>query len=175
MDDAVDTYELALGVLAGTTTTLATLLEPLPPDAWAWPPAPGEWSPHEVLAHLLHVETAVIPVRVHRMIEMDGAPLAGASPSEITAPSKEMLAAWRAAREQNLDFLRTLTPTQLARGGEHPRYGRISAREHIIEWAYHDLEHLRQLQATLEARLYPAIGGFRALYPPPYPVTNPSP
>lgn len=83
-----------------------------------------------------------------------------------------MLAAWRAAREANLAFLRTLTPAQLARGGEHPRYGHITAREHITEWAYHDLEHLRQLQATLEARLYPAIGGFRALYPAPYPAAE---
>lgn len=177
VEETVDTYALALGVFASTPAALAALLESLPPQDWAWSPAPGEWSPHEVLAHLLHIETAVIPVRVRRMLEEDGAPLAPAEPP-IASPHlptpAEMLAAWQSARAENLAFLRTLTPTQLDRSGEHPRYGRISAREHITEWAYHDLEHLRQLQAIVEARLHPAIGVFRALYPPPYPTSEPA-
>lgn len=176
MAQTVDTYQLALGVLASTPAVLAALLEPLSPDDWAWSPAPGEWSAHDVLAHLLHIETAVIPARVRQMLEEDGAPLASAQPPNAEAQPKtpaEMLAAWRSARAENLAFLRTLTPTQLAQAGVHPRYGRISAREHIIEWGYHDLEHLRQLQATVEARLYPAIGAFRALFPPPYPTDEP--
>lgn len=177
MEEPVDTYALALGVLAGTPAALAALLESVPPHDRTWSPAPGEWSPQEVLAHLLHVETAVIPVRVRRMLEADGAPLATAEPASAspqpTTPA-ELLAAWQSARAENLAFLRTLTPTQLDRSGEHPRYGRITAREHITEWAYHDLEHLRQLYAIVEARLYPDIGGFRALYPPPFPPSEPA-
>jgi DinB family protein len=171
MDKSPDLYDVALGVLAGTPAALAAVLEPLPPSLWAWSPAAGEWSPQAILSHLLHIETAVIPVRVRRMLEEDGAPFASATPADEAETSQapaQMLADWQAAREANLVFLRMLTREQLARGGEHPRYGPISAREHIIEWAYHDLEHLRQLQATIEARLYPAIGGFRELYPPPY-------
>lgn len=168
--EAAGVYDLALSMLAATPASLAALLAPLAPSVWAWSPAPGEWSPRETLTHLLHIETAVIPVRIRQMIAQEGALLA--TPAE-TAPAmtpEETLAAWQVARAQNLAFLRTLTPTQLARSGEHPRHGRISAREHIIEWAYHDLDHVRQLQATIEARLYPAIGGFRALYPPPFPA-----
>ncbi len=166
-----DAYQLALGVLASTPAALAAVLEPLTADDWTWSPAPGEWSPREVTVHLLHIETGVIPVRVRRMLEEDGAPLASAAAAgeavQRMTPT-ELLAAWRSARAENVAFLRTLTPAQLARTGEHRQYGRISAREHIIEWAYHDLEHVRQLQATVEARLYPGIGGFRALYAPPY-------
>lgn len=173
----VDTYELALGVLASTPAALVALVEPLPAEVWMWSPAPGEWSPRDVLEHLLHVETAVIPVRVRGMLAEDGAPLASPKPASPPAQSTspvEMLAAWQSARAENLAFLRTLEPEQLAQTGQHPRYGRISAREHIIEWAYHDLEHVRQLHATIEARLYPAIGGFQALYPPPYSVREPA-
>lgn len=175
--NTVSTYELALGVLASTPAALVAGVEPLPPEVWTWPPAVGEWSPREVLAHLLHIETAVIPVRVRRMLEADGAMLPGPEPASASAQPTtptEMLSAWRSARAVNLAFLRTLTPAQLAQTGQHPRYGRISVREHSIEWAYHDLEHLRQLHATIEARLYPAIGSFRALYPPPYPLSEPA-
>lgn len=168
MEYRSEMYDLALGVLASTPTSLIALLEPLPPDIWTWSPVPGEWSPQQTLAHMLHVETEVIPVRVRRMIEQDGAPLASAGPAAAPMTPAETLSAWQAAREQNLTFLRTLAPTQLERSGEHPRYGRITAREHIVEWAYHDLDHLGQMQTTIEAWLYPGIGGFRALYNPPF-------
>lgn len=177
MEEPVDTYALALDVLASTPAALAALLTSLPPRDWTWSPASGEWSPQGVLTHLLHIETSVIPVRVRRMLEANGATLATPEPSSAAShPTTlpELLAAWQSARAETLTFLRTLTPTQLAQTGEHPRYGRISAREHIVEWAYHDLDHLRQLQATIEARLHPAIGGFRALYPPPYPADAPA-
>ncbi len=174
MPETTDLYELALGVLAGTSASLVALLAPLTPDVWEWSPAPGEWTPYEALAHMLHVETAVIPARVRQMIAEDGAALV--NPPEPAAPGtpEETLQAWQEARAANLTLLRGLTSVELARSGIHPRYGRLSAREHIIEWAYHDLEHLRQLQATIEAYLYPDIGGFRALYHPPYP-TNAQP
>ena len=168
--DTTDAYTLALDVLASTPAVLSAFLESLPADVRAWSPAPGEWSPREIVAHMLHIEKAVIPARVRAMVETDGVALSGAPTAETTGTPAEMLAAWRTARAENLAFLRALTPEQLAHSGEHPTYGRISAREHIIEWAYHDLEHMRQLQATLEARLYPAIGGFRALYSAPYPT-----
>jgi hypothetical protein len=165
-----DTYALALGVLASTPASLFSLLDSLPPGVWAWSPAPEEWTPREVLAHMLRIETAVIPARVRAMVETDGVAFSSAPAAETSATPAEMLAAWRAARAENLAFLRALTPEQLAHSGQHPTYGRITAREHIVEWAYHDLEHVRQLQATLEARFYPAIGGFRALYSAPYPT-----
>lgn len=172
MPEDVDRYTVALGVLAATPAALTALLEPLPAALWDWSPAPGEWTPHQTLTHMLNVETNIIPVRVRAMLAEDGAPIPRAAAEAPAAPPAETLRAWRAAREENLVFLRGLTPEQLARGGQHRQYGRITAREHIIEWAYHDLDHLRALQATVEARLYPEIGGFQALYPAPFPASE---
>jgi hypothetical protein len=169
MPETTKPYELALDVFAATPGSLSALLEPLAPAVWEWSPAPGEWTPYETLAHMLHVETAVIPVRVRQMLVEDGAALVVPPESAAPASPEETLRAWREAREASLAFLRAITPAQLDRSGIHPRFGRITAREHIIEWAYHDLEHLRQLQATIEAYLYPSIGGFRTLYTSPYP------
>ena len=46
-------------------------------------------------------------------------------------------------------------------------YGPISVREHVVEWADHDLDHLRQILGALQSGLYPDIGAFQALYPKP--------
>src|SRR5665647_2739531 len=59
---------------------------------------------------------------------------------------------------------------KLERASVSPRFGRITAREQIDEWAYHDLDHLRQVLAAIETDLYPRIGGYRRLYPPPFPA-----
>lgn len=170
---ALDTYALALTTLAATPTSLTALLTGLSADLWTWSPAPGEWSLSETLAHMLDVETIIIPVRVRAMLANDGAAMP--TPVEVAAKPatpEETLRAWQAARAANLDFLRTFAPDQLGRAGIHPRLGRITAREHIVEWAYHDLEHLRQMQATIEAALYPDIGGFHGLYSPPFPAAK---
>jgi hypothetical protein len=39
--------------------------------------------------------------------------------------------------------------------------------DHVAEWAYHDLDHLRQILSVLSADLYPHIGPFQALYATP--------
>lgn len=172
MPEDVDRYAVALGVLAATPAALTALLEPLPAALWDFSPAPGEWTPSQTLTHMLSVETIIIPVRVRAMLAEDGAPMLRPAAEAPAAPPAETLRAWRAARAENLTFLRGLTPEQLARAGLHRHYGSITAREHIIEWAYHDLDHLRALQATIEACLYPEIGGFRALYPQPFPASE---
>ena len=38
---------------------------------------------------------------------------------------------------------------------------------YVAEWAYHDLDHLRQILSVLATDLYPHIGPFQALYAPP--------
>lgn len=169
MSANIDRYAVALDVFAATPQHLSSLLEPLPATLWDWAPAAGEWSLSQTLTHMLNVETAVIPVRIRAMLAEDSAPMPRSEPAAPAMTPAETLSAWRAARERNLDFLRSLTPEQLARSGIHPLYGPITAREHIIEWAYHDLDHLRQLQATVEASIYPEIGGFQTLYPIPFP------
>lgn len=83
-------------------------------------------------------------------------------------PVEVSLERWRALRRETLAWLASLDRSQLGRIGIHRRYGRISVEEHVAEWAYHDLEHLRQIAAAVEADLYPGIGGWRALYLPPY-------
>lgn len=66
-----------------------------------------------------------------------------------------------------MDWLRTLSPEQLTHASVHPRHGRVTLEENVVEWAYHDLDHLRQILGALAADLYPHMGAWQGLYTPP--------
>jgi xanthine/CO dehydrogenase XdhC/CoxF family maturation factor len=160
-------YEQALNVLAATPTVLPAIVAATPEEVLTREPAPGAWSPLRTLGHMLYVENVIIAPRVRLMLEQDD-PVYPPGPreSEDRGPDA-ILADWLAARERHLALLRTLTPDQRQRAGRHHRYGRITVEEHVIEWAYHDLDHLRQLLAALQVQLHPGIGAFKAIYPLP--------
>lgn len=149
-------YEQALDLMESTPTVLGAIVAAVSPAALERRPSEDAWSTRQVLAHLLHVETRVIGERIRQMLREDNPLLGPVPPQEAPDDPRAILDEWRAARAENLRLLRGLTSEQLARTGSHPRYGRVTVREHAVEWAYHDLDHLRQILAA-----------FQALYPPP--------
>lgn len=164
----VGTYAQSLGVLGAMPLALGSLVAALPREVLGHRPSADGWSPLEVLDHLRHVEDAVIGARIRLMLQEDHPLLEPAPPPGPPADDPAaVLAAWKAARAANLDLLRGLTEEQLQRVGTHRRYGDITVREHVVEWAYHDLDHLRQILAAFQTEMYPAIGSFQALYPQP--------
>ncbi len=162
----MDTYREALDLMAATPAALQAVVT-LPAETLERKPGPESWSIQEVMKHMLHVETAVIGERVRLMLREHEPLLQPAPPSSQPESAREMLTKWLKARAENLALLRTLTPEQLGRTGRHPRYGTVAVREHVVEWAYHDLDHLRQILAALQVELYPDIGVFQSLYPKP--------
>lgn len=94
------------------------------------------------------------------------------APAPAPATPSVSLSEWRRERGNTLAWLPVLGPAELERAGLSPRFGRITAREQIDEWAYHDLDHLRQLLAAIETHLYSRIGGYQRLYPPPFPAAS---
>jgi uncharacterized damage-inducible protein DinB len=164
---AAITFERALDVLTGTPAVLAAIVSNLPASAHDQRPAEGAWSPREVLQHLLHAETKIMAPRIRRAAQQDNLELDEGPPVEPAGGVREMSNAWADARSANLAMLRTLTLEQRAHVLHHPRFGAISLDTYITEWAYHDLDHLRQILAVLSADLYPHIGPFQQLYTPP--------
>jgi hypothetical protein len=160
-------FERALDVLAGTPPVLAAVMINLPRSAQDERPRADAWSPREVLAHLLHAETATMGPRVQRAAEADDLPVLDAPPPPPPGDPRQMSNDWADARHANLAWLRQLTPVQRAHSVQHPRFGRITVDTYVAEWAYHDLDHLRQILAVLAADLYPHIGPFQELYAPP--------
>jgi hypothetical protein len=121
-----------------------------------------------MLHHMRRAETEVLRRRVRLMLDRDDPrfPGAVANPPEQTAAGEEV-AIWQQARAENLDMLRGLTPEQLDRRGRHDRWGPINVREQVTGWAYHDLDHLRQLAEMIQGELHGGIGGYQGLYPRP--------
>jgi hypothetical protein len=160
-------FERALDVLAGTPAVLSAVVTNLPRSAADERPAEGAWSPREVLAHLLHAETLGMGPRVKRLAEQDNLAYEPGPPQAAPGDPRQMSNEWADARAANLEWLRTLTPEQRTHVVQHPKYGPISLDTYVAEWAYHDLDHLRQILAVLSADLYPHIGPFQSLYSPP--------
>ena len=158
----------ALATMAAMLTALDAVVRSGPADFLERRPAPAEWSPREVLGHLLYVER-LLRDRVAAMVaDAPDNPMPKGAPAPAPAAPSVSLAEWSRERGETLAWLPTLGPTELERASVSPSFGRITAREQIDEWAYHDLDHLRQLLAAIETDLYPRIGGYRRLYPPPF-------
>ena len=130
-------------------------------------PEAEEWSPRQVLAHLLFAEREIMRPRLERVAQQDGLLVQPSASAPPPGEAASMLQAWTAARSSNLGWLRVLTPEQRAHASLHPRYGRVTLEEHVVEWAYHDLDHLRQILGVLAADLYPHMGAWQSLYAPP--------
>lgn len=164
-----DAHLLARSVLEASPDTLRSLLRAMPADSAGERPVEDEWSGLEVMRHLLGVEE-LLRQRVEAIVAGNGGPIARLDiPQQPTQPSLPVaLAAWSDRRQQNLAWLAGLDLEQRQRTGVLPQLGPISADEQVCEWAYHDLEHLRQLMAVLEHRLHPGMGPFRSVYRRPF-------
>jgi hypothetical protein len=138
------------------------------------PPPERTWSVREVAAHLLNVETIVFRERIRRIIEEERPTFRTINPSgELTASGllqesgllswtgSELAAALRAMRNESLAWVATLPGAGLERTGEHDRAGTISGWDIARYWGFHDLVHVRQAMAVLQAGLAPRLGNTR--------------
>ncbi|MSQ36311.1 MAG: DinB family protein [Dehalococcoidia bacterium] len=146
----VGTIEL----LTATLAVLAALLAGLPSAAVEMRDA-GGWSPRDLVAHLTD-RGRIQRARVERLIAAPGATIEDSDEHATLAasglrsrPLAELLATF--ARERAVDVQRyaTLSPERLADAGVHSAAGAITAAQLIHQAAYHDLQHVRQIAATL--------------------------
>jgi len=118
-------------------------------------PARGEWSPTEVLGHLLDAEVT-LAFRLRKLAAEPGGPIAAWDQEKWTeglrhrrADPRGLLAAYASLRAENVAQWRRLTPTQRRAAGRHPEYGRLRIDQILDHWAEHDLNHLAQIRAAL--------------------------
>jgi hypothetical protein len=137
-------------ILAATPPEIATLIEALGPARGFQAPAPGKWSPGEIVAHLADCEL-VFGFRLRQTLAEDTPVIQpfdqdkwAKSYHGITPP--EALQAFKAFREWNLVLLEDLPPVARSRKVTHPERGTMTFQTIVETMAGHDLNHLGQLR-----------------------------
>ena len=144
-------------VLRATLTEIERSTAGVSAEVLSRSPAPGEWSPWEVVAHLADNEMAW-GVRVRMVITQDRPILVGYDQEAWTArfgglepDPHETLQRWELLRRANLRLYESLSPEEWQRIGLHQERGEQSVRDIVDLLAGHDVVHIDQLRRGLEA------------------------
>jgi uncharacterized damage-inducible protein DinB len=136
---------LLLQSLAATPIQLAKALEK---KGDGWEATSGEWSPEQVLAHLIDVEVRYLG-RLHRVSLEQDPRLALIQPDEsahdLQAGRDGLLRRFEAARAETLDFVKELAPAVWQRTAIHPTWGRVTFQTLVQNLIEHDRQHLIQI------------------------------
>jgi hypothetical protein len=141
-------------------------LSQLTPDAIAQVTAPGEWSVHQIVAHVRDTEQHVFLERLERIISEPHPSVANFSQDEwnrehysAAEPFAMIVSEFRAARRKFVTLLRKTSNDDWDNWAAHPEYGKIS-----LEWLashnyQHTLDHLAQVAALRDKALLKALNG----------------
>jgi FMN phosphatase YigB (HAD superfamily) len=151
--DAARRPSSVLARLHGQLGTLLTLLGCLAPDAWSRQPAPGEWSPTEIVCHLRDIDREVHSPRIHLVLSADS-PFLPAVDTDPWARERgyarqsgpDALAALTEHRMQTLRTLESIPPEAWERPARHALLGPTTLAEVALIAADHELLHLKNIR-----------------------------
>jgi hypothetical protein len=160
-------------LLAASATTVVAELLALGDEA-GWRPEPGEWSANECVGHLLEAERrgfagririilAADPRRPAELEAWDQSAVAEARRDHLRSGA-ELAAEFEELRADGVRLVRGLRPVDLGRSGLHPHVGPLRVDELLGEWVHHDRNHIRQLLAVSQARVWPQMGNARRFF-----------
>jgi hypothetical protein len=138
-------------------------------DRWAqWRPSPGEWSANEALGHIIEADRRGFGGRIRRILAVDGVAEHGWDQVGVAAERRDhektvaaILDEFATGRSAGLELIASLTDADLERHAVHDRVGRVTVRDLLHEWVFHDRNHVRQILANSQARAWPAMGNTR--------------
>lgn len=158
-------------LLAASATTVVTELLALGDDA-GWRPVPGEWSANECVGHLIEAERRGFAGRIRHIlsvsanrppVHLDGwdPPAVAESRRDDLRSGAELAAEFESLRTESLGLVRGLRASDLERAGDHPEVGMLRVDELLGEWVHHDRNHVRQMLAVTQARVWGQMGNAR--------------
>ncbi|MGE5815716.1 MAG: DinB family protein [Acidobacteriota bacterium] len=119
-------------------------------------PAPGKWSPREIIHHLGDSEMTAA-IRLRRLLAEDRPTIHGYDQEEFARklhynrPYQASLEAFRYARESTAEILDGMTPEEWAREGTHPEHGRYTVERWLEIYADHAHNHAQQIRVARSA------------------------
>ncbi|HEY0430033.1 MAG TPA: DinB family protein [Pyrinomonadaceae bacterium] len=161
--------EQAVEILSRTPETVKSMLGNLSEDWTKSADNAGDWSPFDVVGHLIHGdETDWIP-RAEIILAQSENPefepfdrFAQFEKSHGKTLS-ELLETFARLRRESLEKLKkmNLTPEQLKLKGIHPELGEVNLEQLLATWAVHDLTHIRQIATVLAKKYAENVGVWR--------------
>lgn len=116
-------------------------------------PAPGKWSPREIVHHLADSEMTSA-IRLRRLLAEDAPAIQGYDQDEYARrlfydrPVASSLEAFRFARETTGEILDRLSDDQWQRAGTHSEAGHYSVERWLEIYAQHAHGHAEQIRQT---------------------------
>lgn len=147
--------------LESLPTALRILLAPYEAATLAARPAPGEWCVLEVVGHLITCDTGAFRDRIEAIaggaaqvppFDAGGA-LDALDPMNSTLD--RLLEQLDAVRARSVEFVRSLTPGDLAAKAPYGDHGTFAASDFLLEWPYHDQDHIRQILDAVQRHYLP--------------------
>jgi DinB family protein len=150
--------EERLARLDRTADELAAAMAGQPEVMLARRPDAKNWAAKEVVCHLRDVE-ALFMERFQMIAAMDEPKLTGPDPDRAATERQyirndvaEALAHFRRRREETVGYLRALPAAGWQRGAIHPVRGRFTMNDFLTLLAWHDGNHLDQLERALRGQ-----------------------
>jgi hypothetical protein len=157
-----------VGLLRSSATAIETELQEMPDGLAGWRPAEGEWCALEVVGHLIEAERRGFAGRIRLLLaeqqpnlETWDPPVVAAARRDCERDPADLLDEFLELRESSLELVSGLRPDDLTRSGEHVTVGRLAVVDLLHEWVHHDRNHLKQLLANVQARVWPEMGNAR--------------
>jgi len=153
--------EKAIEILSQTPVTVKSLLGNLSDD-WTINASDSEnWSPFDIVGHLIHGEKtdwiprAEIILAQGEILTFEPFDRFAQFEKSKSKTLSELIETFAVSRTENLVILHemNLTEEKLKLKGIHPELGEVTLEQLLATWTVHDLNHIKQL-ATALARKY---------------------
>src|SRR5258705_9585802 len=159
-----NTLDAARSIMAMTVARWEHLVASVPPDVLERPPAPGEWSAAECLAHLLFTERHLFSVRLRNLLAGEDIvpydPKAPSDPEPERSP-RDNVHALAELRRENARLIHALAPVDLARLANHPADRAVNLGKLPNLVTAHDLQHTVQAEEAIMQVFIPGTGPWR--------------
>jgi DinB superfamily len=134
---------------------LERLVKGVPASRLRKRPSPDKWSVSEILAHLADAEI-VIGWRIRSILGAPGTPIQAydqdawaAAGNYAKRDPRKSIEQFRAMRDANLAFYKSLRPEQWKQSGMHAERGEESIERIARMIAGHDINHILQIERIL--------------------------
>ncbi len=143
-------------ILSSTSHEIANQLQIIGPDEAGTSPAPGKWSPAEIVCHLADCEIA-FAFRLRQTLAEDNHTIQPFDQEKWAEPysgipAKDAFTAFTALRQWNLLLISRTSPSAASKPVTHPERGVMTFQTIVETMAGHDLNHLAQLKRIASNR-----------------------